>query len=43
MQGNLDEFLAARNRETDNEINDDDQFGGVGPKIAVGCRGARAS
>jgi len=42
MQGHLDEFLAVRNRETDNEIDNDDEFGGVGPKIAVGSRGARA-
>jgi len=43
MQGHLDEFLSAHDRETDNEIDNDDAFGGVGPEIAVGSRGARAS
>ena len=43
QQGNLDEHLAAREHETDNEIDDDDEFGAGGPEIAVGSRGARAS
>ena len=43
QQGNLDEFLAARERETDVENDDDDEFGAGGPEIAVSSRGARAS
>ena len=43
QQGNLNKFLAARERETDNGIEDDDEFGAGGPEIAVSSRGARAS
>jgi hypothetical protein len=43
MQGHLDEFLAAGNRETDDKNENDDEFGGAGPEIAVGSRCARAS
>jgi hypothetical protein len=43
MQQGLDEFLAARERETDAENDDDDEFGAEGPEIAVSSRGARAS
>ena len=41
MQGGLDEFLAARNCDNDNN---DDEDGTNGPEIAVGSRAAsRAS
>jgi len=43
MQGHLDEFLAARDCETEDKNEDDDEFAGVGPEIAVASRGARAS
>ena len=43
QQVNLNEFLAARDHETDVENDDDDEFRAGGPEIAVGSRGTRAS